>query len=175
MEAWKKWSPTPEGQAYLAERDRLTSLSDRDELTKQQEWENFHRRFRGAPRLVHEFDWEWVIRKIKGASDEVDVLLNDLKQERSDFVLDSVYVVLLDTLSTRRALFDRLLSGPEPSAAEELTLLREASKEWDRLRRELKRATVNMSAYLKDDETAAAVQQMPLDRASNQFSQRRRP
>jgi hypothetical protein len=94
-------------------------------------------------------DWRQVVDQVKEAGHNVEKLLSELQRERSDFVLEEAFGVLISTLTTRLELFDKLSSSPVPRTNEDIAALRESLAEWRRLRHELRKATRHLSIYVK--------------------------
>lgn len=76
--------------------------------------------------------------------------LEEVKAERSDFVLESAYESLYATLDARLTLFQQLQDADAPQSPEQIEALRGAVREWERLREELGKASDALAVYLKE-------------------------
>jgi internalin A len=111
---------------------------------------------------AEEKDWKDATSEIKPLIEQVDHLLSDLRNERSDFVLEPAYRSLHHALHGRHELFARLRASDLPKTPEQVKAVRLAVLEWNRLINELREASDAMAAYLKDaSRQRSTVQETP--------------
>lgn len=94
-------------------------------------------------------DWDAVNEGIRNVIQGVKGLLDDVRNERSDFVLEESYSKLVSTLGSRALLIDKLASLPAPSTVEERAELARINIEYKRLLANFKEAISELNAYLK--------------------------
>lgn len=143
-----------EGYNYVAaerERDRLKRLSARATnlgSVKQQI----------VVRSIDEYlkksnpsqaDWDAVTDGIRNVIIGVKGLLDDVRNERSDFVLEESYSKFVSTLGSRALLLDKLENLPAPSTTEERAALAQINIEYKRLLTNFQEAITQLNAYLK--------------------------
>jgi hypothetical protein len=80
---------------------------------------------------------------------QIQELLDDMKAERSDFVLEETYGEIMSTLQSRIEIIEKLRHLPAPRSPEELEELKEVVRQYDRLRENAKKASVAFADYLK--------------------------
>ena len=94
-------------------------------------------------------DW-WVIREsIHLVLGEVGALLQDVREERSEFVLETAYRKVFGALAERVSLLQRLSVVPPPTTEQEREALREINTEYKRLLKLFIEAIDQLNAYLK--------------------------
>ena len=93
--------------------------------------------------------WELLVDRMRHVLERVLELLGRVREDRSDFVLEPAYNKLVQALTARSALLQRLLSIPPPTSPDELALVREAANRYAVLIRELVNARDEMNTYLK--------------------------
>ena len=59
---------------------------------------------------------------------ELDKVLNDLRKERSDFVLESAYSKITESLSYRAAILENIYDMPQPTTEDEKEILRKINE-----------------------------------------------
>jgi hypothetical protein len=96
-----------------------------------------------------ESDWRVVRLNVSGTLKDVESLLNDVRAERSDLVLEKSYQQLLETLGARAAILDRLMKLPLPSSAEERAALTRVNDAYKKLIAELREAIGQLNEYIK--------------------------
>lgn len=94
-------------------------------------------------------EWEPLEQLAGRLLQEVVSLLDVIRAERSDFVLEPVYRKLCRALEARQALLGQLKQMSPPRYADELALVTKAARRYDELIRQLERATDEMNAYIK--------------------------
>lgn len=95
------------------------------------------------------YDWYTVQAGIEKAITEVHSILQDVKEERSDFVLEEAYFTLSETINTRATLLSRLEAIPQPAADEQLEDLRTINEKYKILIEKLNEAIKELNEYLK--------------------------
>jgi hypothetical protein len=75
--------------------------------------------------------------------------LEDLRFERSDFIREDAYLILLQTLAARTSLLDKLSTLPQPTIPEERAALSELNQRYKRLISNFEAAIKELNAYLK--------------------------
>ena len=99
-----------------------------------------------------DFSWDIIVQSINAAMRDVEELSSDLREERSNFILEETYREMLGSLSNRIALFDKLRSTAAPRSREDIQALEAIHREWKRLLAELTRTTEELSRYLKKEQ-----------------------
>jgi hypothetical protein len=100
-----------------------------------------------APLLRRE--WQIVLSLLRPLTFEVYDLVEALRNESSEFVLEKSYNVLLSTLQMRSKIFEDLMNREPPCAGEELSELKKIDKAWSRLRSQFFSAMDQSSEYLR--------------------------
>ncbi|MGF6633498.1 hypothetical protein [Paraburkholderia sp. MM6662-R1] len=80
---------------------------------------------------------------------QVSELLDEIRRDRSDFVLEPAYAKIRQLLSARVSLLEQLVSMGPPTSPEEATLVRNVEIRYDMLIYELALARDGMNTYLK--------------------------
>ena len=93
--------------------------------------------------------WRNIVNQLRNILVVVDGLLNRVKQDRSDFVLEPAYLKLQQALAARSALLSQLIAIEAPASTEELAIIAEAGQRYAVLIRELESARDEMNAYVK--------------------------
>jgi hypothetical protein len=101
-----------------------------------------------APSLYS--SWYEVLSQISGGLTEVKALLTDVRAERSDLVNEPTYRDLLEALSERVRLFEKLQDQSAPMSRPEIDALKIVSANYKKLREKLKEAVLDLNLYLKD-------------------------
>jgi len=96
-----------------------------------------------------EGDWSRVVKGIKEVIEEITEILDDVKKERSDFVLEDAYSKLIESLSVRKGLLAKLSRIPPPKSKDEMESLRKIHEEYKRLLDNFRNAIEQMNLYLK--------------------------
>jgi hypothetical protein len=94
-------------------------------------------------------DWYAVKEGITYVIENIKALLDDVGKERSDFVLESAYSKLLETMSARVTLLSRISKLDPPNTTEEKEALRELNSEYKRLLNSFREAIEQLNVYLK--------------------------
>jgi hypothetical protein len=94
-------------------------------------------------------EWINVVENIDATLSKVSDLLADVRQNRSDFVLEPAFEELTSALMGRVSLLTRLRSLSAPSTPEELQLLGQASEKYKRLIAAANEALSGLNAYIK--------------------------
>lgn len=77
------------------------------------------------------------------------MLLSDVKEERSDFVLENAYGKLGETLHQRSMILTKILSLPKPSNPKELEQLKRMNLQYKRLISTFEEAINQLNKYIK--------------------------
>lgn len=96
-----------------------------------------------------EFDWDAIRHGIANVMVGVQHILEDVRKERSDFVLEETYLKIIETLHGRIALFDKILMIPQPKTQQEREALEMINTEYKRLLNEFRKAIQQLNLYLK--------------------------
>jgi hypothetical protein len=136
--------------AAKRERDRLISLSARGRVVAQRSQRRVVERIDDYSRLKSPSpeDWEKVRGDVIKALQGVSALLEDVKQERSDFVLEKAYNTLTYSLSARERLLEKLSTLDPPSTPEERQALRELNNKYKRLLQNFHKAIDELNRYI---------------------------
>ena len=100
-------------------------------------------------RQPRQLDWKSVTSRLLPLMSEVRSLIDELRSEKSNFVLEDAYERLHDSLDARLTLFEKLRVGDAPRTPEQIEALRRIVAEWERLREELARASDALANYLR--------------------------
>jgi hypothetical protein len=138
-------------EAAKRERARLISLSARGRMMAQVSQRRVVESIDSYTRLKHPTpaDWEKVRGDVIKALKGVSALLEDVKQERSDFVLEKAYNTLSYTLSARERLLEKLSSLDPPTTPEERQALQELNDNYKRLLKNFHKAIDQLNLYIK--------------------------
>ena len=90
-----------------------------------------------------------LVRHLNNTLIYVQELLQDVRAENSDFVLEPAYLMLNRTLTDRSSLLVQLSSLPAPTSAEEREILRYASHKYKILIANAEEAVKALNAYVK--------------------------
>ena len=133
------------------ERARLISLSARGRSVAVQQQARVVESLEAYSRLKNPTPahWEKVKVDVTKALKEVSALLEDVKQERSDFVLEKAYNTLNYTLSARGRLLEKLSTLNPPTTEEERQALRELNANYKRLLKNFHAAINQLNIYIK--------------------------
>jgi len=93
--------------------------------------------------------WYTVSRGISLVLGQVRALLDDVREERSEFVLETAYEKLLEALAGRVSLLERLEGVPPPTTEQEREALREINNEYKRLLKAFGEVIQQLNVYLK--------------------------
>ena len=94
-------------------------------------------------------DWYAITEGIARVIKNIKELLDDVGSERSDFVLESAYAKLLETMSARVSLLSRVSELPPPSSNEERDALGQLNSQYKRLLDSFREAIEQLNIYLK--------------------------
>jgi hypothetical protein len=94
-------------------------------------------------------DWYEFTDELDFVLIKVQMLLNDVRAERSDFVLEEAYKKLGASLGMRSAILSRFSELPPPVTPEEKAALRSLGKEYRRLLANFEEAITQLNLYLK--------------------------
>lgn len=97
-----------------------------------------------------EKSWRQTTRNISQTLPKIRALLDDVKAERSDFIIEQPYLELLGTLSSRENILQSIADLPQPQTDEEIELIRQAAAEYRILKENLRRTLDAISEYLKN-------------------------
>jgi len=101
-----------------------------------------------AKRDATKTDWDTVTMAIGGVIGDVKSLLDDLRSERSDFVLEGAYATLVQTLGARSDILVKLAALPPPTTPEEKAQLSRANTNYKRLLENFEAAIQALNAYV---------------------------
>ncbi len=93
-------------------------------------------------------NWESIQGNLETIFEEINGILADVNEERSDFVLETTFFDMLDTLGHRSIIVGKLIDMPPPVTEEELYQLRSIQRRYQTLIARLKRATLELNNYL---------------------------
>jgi hypothetical protein len=96
-----------------------------------------------------EGSWRLVIDGISQVLAMTNGLLDDLRADRSDFVLESARGTLLDVLQSKIGLLDKLKFDANPQSPDEIAELKKVSEKFETLRLKTIAAVDAMSDYIK--------------------------
>lgn len=99
-------------------------------------------------------DWWTVTRRIDTALAGVTALLGDVRQERSDLVLEETYSKLLSSLQSRSLMLNRLSQLPPPASPEERQALSRFNDEYKKLLDAFRATIQELNAYIKSAKKA---------------------
>jgi hypothetical protein len=94
-------------------------------------------------------DWMAVQESLAQVLEHLVELLDDVRHERSDFVLEEAYRKLLETTSSRAMLAGQIGSLPPPSNDEERRAVRQLTSEYKRMLACFGEAVQQLNEYLK--------------------------
>jgi hypothetical protein len=93
--------------------------------------------------------WAEYVRTIVFPLQQIQELLDDISNERSDFVLEKSYGDLLETLNSRVNIIQEIMRLPAPTSPEEIKALQEVASKYHVLRENLNAVLVEFLNYLK--------------------------
>jgi hypothetical protein len=96
--------------------------------------------------------WNVIKKDISNVIERIKSLLDDVKKERSDFILEEDYKKLIFSMSSRISLLERMRKIPSPKTNEELEELKKLNREYKRLLNNFSDAIDQLNQYLKDKE-----------------------
>jgi len=99
-------------------------------------------------------DWYAVKDGIAYVIENIKELLDDVGKERSDFVLESAYSKLLETMGARVSLLTRISKLNPPNTREEKDALRELNSKYNRLLSSFREAIEQLNLYIKQRNNA---------------------
>ena len=94
-------------------------------------------------------NWEKAKQTIGSTLVDLSLFLEDLKKERSDFVLEDAYQKLTSSVSDRVGLLKKLQSLPEPTSSEEREVLKDLSDRYLELLEAFEATIQEMNNYIK--------------------------
>lgn len=97
-------------------------------------------------------DWYAIIECITYVIEEIKKILDDVQEERSDFVLEDAYSKLSESLASRASLLQQLFGMPAPKSEREKRLLSKINAEYKRLLENFKDAIIQLNLYLKQQD-----------------------
>ena len=95
--------------------------------------------------------WKEFVSILPMPLEQVQELLDDVKAERSDFILEQTYGEIISTLHSRVDILKNLMMLPPPTTPEEIDALKEVLPQYDRLRKSASEASKAFAKYLKQD------------------------
>jgi hypothetical protein len=95
-------------------------------------------------------DWFAVTQSIGWVLTMIGVLLDDIKKERSEFVLESAYQSLLRSLDSRFSLLDKLSNVPPPTTEEERKEVKQISNKYKEMLTAFSEAIEQLNIYIKN-------------------------
>jgi hypothetical protein len=96
-------------------------------------------------------DWPAVQQKLSNVLLRGTELLTEWNEERSDFIVESSYAQLLETLNARVNILQKLSSMEAPTTKEELEALSEVNERYKTLIQKFKNAVQELNAYIKSN------------------------
>lgn len=94
--------------------------------------------------------WSKLLLHLATTLNKVQELLDNLTNERSDLVTQTVYQDLIETLGSRVTFLDKLVSSSAPTSPEEIQRLQVASVNYKTLRENLRKAIQAINIYIHD-------------------------
>ncbi len=94
-------------------------------------------------------DWDFIRLRIQQVIVDVKRLLDDVRTERSDFVLEEAYGKLGDSLGSRSIMLDKISRLPQPITQQERDEVAKLNKEYKRLLANFRAAIEQLNLYLK--------------------------
>ena len=94
-------------------------------------------------------DWDNIKFGVQSVIIDVKLLLSDVRDERSDFVLEDAYGKLGNTLQQRSVVLDRISALPKPTTPEELEQLKQMNLQYKRLIAAFQDAVKQLNEYIK--------------------------
>lgn len=94
--------------------------------------------------------WQPIVGNFEKTLGAVNTLLDDVKKEKGDFVLEPAYVILQQTLNGRVTLLSQLKAMDAPTSPEELALLKQIHERYTQLITQTRSALAELNTYLKD-------------------------
>ncbi len=98
--------------------------------------------------------WKTIVGNIESINIEITSILDDVRKERSDFVLEDAYLNILNSLNSRKNLAKKLTTMPFPMNKEEREQLSKISEEYKRLFVKFSDAIKDLNLYLKQRKQA---------------------
>ena len=98
-------------------------------------------------------NWTEVTEQLNNTLATVVRLLSDLKQERSDFVAEPSYELLLTSLHSRAVLITGLVAMPAPQGADELRSLESIREKYQVLIGQLSEAKQALNTYIRQEDS----------------------
>lgn len=99
-------------------------------------------------------DWLEVTDRIERATLGVTELLRDIRNERSDLVLEEAYSKLLDSLQSRSLMLNKLSRLPPPSSPEERDALIQLNVQYKALLEAFRNTIRELNAYIRSAKKA---------------------
>lgn len=93
--------------------------------------------------------WAAVTTDLASTLDDVLILLNDVKEERGDFVLQRAYLDLSQSLNARVSVLQKVAALSPPTTAEEKQILRQASNKYRILLSNAEDAVTELNKYIE--------------------------
>ena len=93
--------------------------------------------------------WSEFVRVLPIPLEQISELLGDVSRERSDLVFENSYGEVLAALNSRVGIIQDLMNLPPPTTPQEIEALEQVLSQYDRLRRDLGRASAALADYLK--------------------------
>jgi hypothetical protein len=98
--------------------------------------------------------WNSVKEGVQSVINGVKLLLTNVKEERSDFVLEEAYSRMGITLQSRALILKKISALPKPETKEELEQLKKLNKEYKRLITSFSEAIKQLNKYIKASKDA---------------------
>lgn len=100
------------------------------------------------------YDWDSLKQGIQSVMGDVKLLLSDIKEERSDFVLEDAYSKMGKTLKSRSVILEKIAVLPKPNSKEELEQLGKLNEKYKKLIDSFSKATEQLNEYIKQSRDA---------------------
>ncbi len=100
-------------------------------------------------------DWQTVKDGIQYVVNDVRFLLDDVRKERGDLVLEDAYQKLVTTLNTRTEVLNSLSELPPPTSKAEFDAVSQINKKYKRLLVEFRESIKHLNLYIKQKQLPA--------------------
>src|SRR5262249_38728961 len=87
------------------------------------------------------YRWREFVESLSEQIQQIGILLDDVRQERSDFVLEESYATILMSLDSRAKILKNLIEMPAPLSKREIQELQKINSQYARLKEQLSMAS----------------------------------
>jgi sporulation protein YlmC with PRC-barrel domain len=96
-------------------------------------------------------DWPVIQQKLSDVLLRGTELLSEWNEERSDFIVESSYIQLVESLNARVSILQKLSSMEAPTTKKELEALSEVNEKYKALIKQFKNAVQELNTYIKSN------------------------